>query len=168
MKLPSIFKIWNSEHKRWHKSYHGLQMWAKIGSVNNILNHRHNLEGLQVKEFYLLPKEDLYLDSINDYTCTSQYFNMKKKLFLEEFGEYAHVEMSSVIDGYDRDKASLVSIVHWSDPHEHIAYVFKHENIYYRFCTMKLQNELGRKMSPAHNGFVEPKFIVTYKFVTKE
>lgn len=168
MKLPSIFKVWDNKHKIWRKSGKGLQMWSNRGIATSIKNRWHSPDHVEIKEFYLLPKEDLHTDTIVDYTENSQYFDIKKKTFLEEFGADAHQELSSVIPDYDANKASLIAITHIGDAIDRIDYVFRYEDdVYYRFSTVVLQNELGRRLAPGYHGFVEPKFIVSYMFVTK-
>lgn len=168
MKLPSIFKVWDNEYKIWRKSGNGLQMWSKRGIAEGVKNRWHSPYSLEIKEFYLLPKEDLYTDTIADHTGNVQYFDIKRRVFLEEFGSDAHQELSSVIPDYDASKASLIAITHIGDAKTRIDYVFRYEDdVYYRFSTVVLQNGLGRRLAPGYHGFVEPKFIVSYMFVTK-
>lgn len=168
MKLPSIFKVWDNKHKIWRKSGNGLQMWSKRGIVEGVKNRWRSPDYMEIKEFYLLPKEDLHTDTIVDYMGNAQYFDIKKKIFLEEFGADAHQELSSVIPDYDANKASLIAITHIGDARTRINYVFRYEDdVYYQFSTVVLQNGLGRRLAHAYHGFVEPKFVVSYKFVTK-
>lgn len=168
MKLPSIFKVWDNKHKIWRKSGNGLQMWSKRGIAEGVKSRLRSPDYMEIKEFYLLPKEDLHTDTIVNYTGNAQYFDIKKRIFLEEFGADAHRELSSVIPDYDANKASLIAITHVGDARTRIDYVFRYEDdVYYQFSTVVLQNGLGRRLAPAYHGFVEPKFVVSYKFVTK-
>lgn len=167
MKLPSIFKIWDNKNKIWRKSGNGLQMWSNRGTAENVKSRwRSLLDHMEIKEFYLLPKDEMDCIIMNDLDDVPSEEEIQSAW--ERFGKDFDEELSGVISNYDRNKMTIVSTIFIGHDLSILYYVFLCDGIYYRITTKAYWRKNDRVVIPGSCAVVELKYQLAYKFVRKD
>ncbi len=162
-----VYRIWNTNTNRWVRSNSGLSMWQKLSGATNTINQNSHLKGhCVIKEFMIIPKDEIDPVIINDIDDVPSEEEVQSAW--ERFGKDFDEELSGKISNYDRNKITIVSTIYADNNLSTLYYVFLCEGIYYRITTRVYWRKDDRVVIPDSCVIVESKCQLAYKFIRKE
>lgn len=161
----TVYRIWNTNTNRWVRSNNGLSMWQKLSGARNTLNQNSYLkEHCVIKEFMIIPKDEVVDWSSNEYLVTEEMQERDWNLFGERFDK----ELKRIIPDYSRDNAKMVYCIYYGTELDIRYYIFNYNENCYRITTQVNWRSEGRTVVPQSCILVEQKYELAYKFVRKE